>query len=301
MTKLADEIAVFPRPEGVIRVTGPDRLSYLHVMLSQHLEVAEDGTAADFLFLDPKGNALAAGRAVVQADHVILVTPVQVTADLVTALEKFKFLMQVEAVDCTGELVVSSVRGPGHVDLPGAPVERMRAAPLGEGLLVRDRDGGVDVVGPPDWVNTQVAGLPRATPQEWESYRISAGVPGWETEIRPGRRAQELGLLPTHVHLRKGCYPGQESIAKIYNLGRPRRALAVIEASSPIAAGDPVQAGAKTGEVTSAAPAGPAWVALALLPLDRGGEILAGDDLDVAGTPARIRHRVAEGLPQPGA
>jgi folate-binding protein YgfZ len=299
MTLLFDETAVFYRPEGVVRVSGPDRLAYLHLMLSQHLEGADVGTVADFLYLDPKGNARAAGRAIVHPEHVFLATPAEVVSELTTALEQFKFLMQVEAVDCSGQWTLASVRGPEQPT--GAPAEAMRGAAQGEGLLIRDRAGGVDVFGPRDWVQMRVAGLPEASPQEWEAYRISSGVPGWGTEITPGRRAQELGLLPTHVHLKKGCYPGQESIAKIYNLGRARRALAVIEAPGPISVGDPVTAGEKLGEVTSAAQVGPVWVALALLPLERDGEIVGGGALHIRGVPALLRHRIGEGLPQPGA
>jgi len=303
MAYLIDEAAVYRRPDGVVRVSGPDRLGYLHVMLSQHMEAAQPGTAADFLYLDHKGNALAMGRAVVDAEHVLLATPSQVAADLTSALEKFKFLMRVEAVDWSSEWAVASVRGPGLVGMPGAPGERMAAAPLGEGLVIRDRDGGIDLLGPRGWVGEQIAGLglPEASGDDWEAYRVSAGLPGWGAEVAPGRRAQELGLLPTHVHLRKGCYPGQESIAKIYNLGRPRRALAVIEAAGQIAPGDRVDAGSKAGEVTSAARLGPAWIGLALLPMDREGQIAGGDDLRIGGAPARVRRRVAEGLPQPGA
>jgi folate-binding protein YgfZ len=298
--KLLDETAVFTRPDGVVVVTGADRLGYLHVMLSQHIEGLPQGRAADFLYLDPKGNALAAGRAVVHPEHVVLVTPIEVAAELAQALEKFKFLMQVEAADRSEHWAVASVRG-DIVELPGAPAEPMHAAAVDGGLIVRDRDGGLDLIGPRDWVEAQVTGLPAATRDDWERWRISAGVPGWGAEITPGRRAQELGLLPTHVHLQKGCYPGQESIAKIYNLGRPRRALALIEASAPIAPGDPVEAGGKRGEVTSAAALDGRWVALALVPVDREGGFGGGDALDVNGVPARVRRRVAEGLPQPGA
>lgn len=303
MTHLIDETAVYRRPDGVVQVSGPDRLGYLHVMLSQHLEAAQPGAVADFLYLDAKGNALAAGRAVVGAEQVHLVTPSQVVADLAVALEKFKFLMQVQAVDRSADWAFASVRGPEPVDVPGAPVRSVAAAPVGDGLVIRDRDGGVDLLGPRGWVDERIAGLgmPEASARDWEAYRISAGLPGWGAEIVPGRRAQELGLLPTHVHLRKGCYPGQESIAKIYNLGRPRRALAVIEAAGQIAPGDRVVAGEKAGEVTSAAQAGSAWVGLALLPLDREGRIPCGDDLRIGDIPAHVRERVAEGLPQPGA
>jgi tRNA-modifying protein YgfZ len=303
MTYLIDETATYRRPDGVVRVGGPDRLGYLHVMLSQHVEAAQPGTVADFCYFDPKGNALAMGRAVVDVHQVVLVTPVSVAADLTVALEKFKFLMRVETVDCSGDWAFASVRGPGEVAIAGAPTERMTAAPCSEGLVIRDRNGGVDLLGPRSWVDEQITGLelPEASADDWETYRISAGLPGWGTEIVPGRRAQELGLLPTHVHLRKGCYPGQESIAKIYNLGRPRRVLAVIEAAGQIASGDRVDAGGKAGEVTSAAQLGSGWVGLALLPVDREGRICGGGDLKVGDVPARVRQRVAEGLPQPGA
>jgi len=126
----------------------------------------------------------------------------------------------------------------------------------------------------------------------------------WGAEIAPGRRAQELGLLPTHVHLRKGCYPGQESIAKIFNLGRPRRALAVVERGAPMAVGDLVEVPAlpgKHGEITSAAAAGGAWVALALVPVGPDGALPDDGAVRVGGAAARVRRRVAEGLPQPGA
>ncbi len=142
--------------------------------------------------------------------------------------------------------------------------------------------------------------LPVADEADWERWRISQGRPAWGAEVTAGRRTQELGLLPTHVHLRKGCYPGQESIAKIYNLGRPRRALAVIESPTPLLPGAPLGEGRRPGEVTSAAqlPDG-RTVALALLPL-QDGHLPAQVDLP-DGTAVTVRSRVGEGLPQPGA
>lgn len=298
MALLLDEPAVHRRDDGVVFVAGPDRLTYLHSLLSQHFEDATPGTVADFLYLDAKGNALAVGRAVVHAERVVCVVPAAVAAEFADALDRFRFLMQVEVTDATGDWTVASVRGPGDVPDPGAPSRPMTAAPHGDGLVARDRSGGVDLVGPADWVTDKVAGLglPEASKADWEAWRIREGIPGWGAEIVPGRRPHDLGLLPTHVHLRKGCYPGQEVIAKVHNLGRPRRALAVIEADATVTPGAAVTGGPKPGEVTSAAGS----YALALLPLDRVGALpdvpWAIDD-----TPARILKRVGEGLAQPGA
>ncbi|HUH06893.1 MAG TPA: hypothetical protein VML96_03700 [Egibacteraceae bacterium] len=303
MTRLITRLAVLTRPVGLVRVSGPDRLSYLHTLLSQQVEGLTPGAAADFLYLDAKGNPLAAGRLLVGQEDVLLAAPSPATAaDLAAALEKFKFLLQVDASDVSDELTFASIRGPGEIDVPGAPPAAMTFAADGSGLLVRDRGGGVDLIGSGEWVAGRLAelALPEASREEWEAWRILAGEPAWGAEIAPGRRAQELGLLPTHVHLRKGCYPGQELIAKIYNLGRPRRALAVVELDGPVAPGDQIEVGGKAGEVTSAAATAERWVALALLPVGPDGEV--GDSAVRAnGRTGRILHRVGEGFPQPGA
>ena len=303
MVLLTDEMAVHRRDVGILRVTGPDRLTYLHSLLSQDLETAPAGTVADFLYLDAKGNATAVGRAVVTAEAVLLVVPTHVTDTFAGALQRFTFLLDATTEDVSSTWACASVRGPAGVEVPGARSEPMTAAPARDGFAVRDRTGGVDYIGPAAWVDERIAetGLPVADAFNWEAWRIAAGEPGWGTEITEGRRAQELGLLPTHVHLRKGCYPGQESIAKIYNLGRPRRTLVVAEFAGPVASGDPLDAGGKAGEITSAARSGDAWVALALVPVDRDGHLTGDGSLVVGGVSGRVRKRVGAELAIPGA
>ena len=302
---LTDVPAIRRRPDGVIRVGGPDRIGYLHSLLSQDVEGTKPGDVADFLYLDAKGEHLAAGTLVVHAEHVLLLVPADIAAEIADRLDRFRFMMQVEVTDLTGEWSLASLRGPGEVDAPGARSQLGTAAPHGEGLVIRDRDGGVDLLGPTSWVDDRVEelvedrGLPLASAEDWERHRIATGRPGWGSEITAGRRTQELGLLPTHVHLRKGCYPGQESIAKIFNLGRPRRALAVIETDHELAAGDTLGEGRRPGEVTSAAATGDGrTVAMALLPL------VDGELPETVETPdgvVRVRARVGAGLPLRGA
>jgi hypothetical protein len=294
--------AVARRPVGVVRVEGHDRLTYLNSLLSQQLEGASPGTVADFLYLDAKGTALAEGRAVVRAGDVLLLTPVDVAASLADALSRFTFLLDATAHDESGTWTLASVRGPDTGDLPGARSTPMTAAPHDPGVVIRDRAGGVDYLGPPAWVEERIAGLelPEAAHEDWERWRIRAAQPVWAHEIAAGRRTQELGLLPTHVHLRKGCYPGQESIAKTHNLGRPRRALCVVEFDAAVAVNGDVMAGDKSGVITSAAPDGDGTVALALLPLDRDGSVLGDGAVTADGVPGRVVARVGAGLAQPG-
>ena len=135
----------------------------------------------------------------------------------------------------------------------------------------------------------------QASAADWEAWRIAAGIPAWGSEIAPGRRPHELGLLPTHVHLAKGCYPGQEVVAKLHNLGTARRGLAVAAADTPLEPGAAVEGGPKPGELTSAA----GGVALALLPLDGQGQ-LPDAPWSVAGVPLHVRALVGAGVPQPG-
>ncbi|HSK95424.1 MAG TPA: hypothetical protein VK891_02315 [Euzebyales bacterium] len=295
--------AAVRRAVGVVRVEGHDRLTYLHSLLSQHLEDATPGTVADFLYLDAKGTALAEGRAVVRAGDVLLVTPLDVAPSLADALGRFTFLLDAAAHDETADWALVSVRGTDVEGLPGARSTPMTAAPHGPGMVIRDRSGGVDYLGPPDWVDERVAdlGLPEATPDDWERWRIRAAQPAWARDLAAGRRAQELGLLPTHVHMRKGCYPGQESIAKTSNLGRPRRARCVVEFDAAVPPGGDVVAGGKTGIITSAASDGTGFVALALLPLDRDGNLPNAGAVSAGGVAGRVVGRVGDGLPQPGA
>ena len=302
MSLLTTTTATHTRPVGVILVTGDDRQTYLHSLLSQDLEGARPGTVADFLYLDAKGTALAEGRAVVRAGDVLLVTPQTVTASLADALGRFTFLLDSTAADVSADWSMVSVRGPDTDDLPGARSQPMTAAPHGDGIVVRDRSGGVDYLGPTPWVVARIdeLGLPAADVHDWERWRIRAALPAWGREIAAGRRTQELGLLPTHVHLRKGCYPGQESIAKTWNLGRPRRALWVAEFEAAVPEDGEVRVGDRTGVITSAAPDGAGMVALTLLPLGRDGS-LADRSLDADGVPGRALRRVGDGLPQPGA
>src|SRR5688572_20184541 len=135
VTLLIDQTAAALRDLGVVAVTGPDRLTYLHSLLSQDLESARAGHVADFLYLDAKGNAIAEGRAVVTADTVLLAVPRAVAPALTEALQRFTFLLEAHTEDRSDTWAVASIRGPGDLEHPGARSEPMTAAPAGDGFV----------------------------------------------------------------------------------------------------------------------------------------------------------------------
>lgn len=303
MTLMLNEQAVWCSDVGVVRVSGHERLSYLHSLLSQHLEDSRPGACADWLYLDHKANPLFEGRAVVRAPDVLLIVDPAQAGPLAQALERFKFLTEVSSETMEG-WSIAKVRGTGDTTVPGMRSQPMTAAPHGPGMVIHDRSGEADLLGPDEWLHDRVQelALPQATAQDWTRWRVANGVAGWQTEIVNGRRPQELGLLSTHVHLRKGCYPGQETVAKTWNLGRPRRALAIVDFDHVVTPGDAVDAGGKSGLVTSSAPVGDddaGSVALALLPVDRDGAL--SPTVTVGAGKGAVRRRVGEGESVPGA
>jgi folate-binding protein YgfZ len=303
------------RDVGVIRVSGGDRQHYLQQMLSQQVEGLAAGEVADFLFLDAKGVAQTGGRMVIHAEAVLLVVPCETSAAAAETLAARTFLMDAKVADVSEEFALASVRAVDPIEQTGARDQPMTAVPhpgdggdpwplAGGGLVIRDRSGGLDLLGAGDWVTARLhgLGLAEASDEDWHRWRILNAEPDWPHEVATGRRPQELGLLPTHVHLSKGCYPGQESIAKMYNLGKPRRGLFVLDLDGTVAAGDEVTVEGKTGQITSAAPDHEGSVALALLPLDRAtGEVLGNGAVAVGDVPGRVVRRVGAGLAQPGA
>jgi folate-binding protein YgfZ len=115
-------------------------------------------------------------------------------------------------------------------------------------------------------------------------------VPRAPEEIATGRLPEELGLLPTHVHLDKGCYPGQEAVARMWMLGRPRRHLAVVALP---AGTEPGPVGDSGVEVTRTATVDGSTVGLALV----GRGTAAGDRPDDG---IEVLQLVGEGRPVPG-
>jgi folate-binding protein YgfZ len=193
-------------------VTGPDRLSWLHSLTTQDLEGLEPGRGVTTLVLSPHGHIEYVLYGVDDGETFWAHTEPGAAAALAGWLGGMRFLMRVEVSDKTSEYaVVWSAE-----QLPGDHLVRSGPDSLGGQELFLPRDGLKD---------TMNLG-PRAGTWALEARRIAAGIPriGLDTDHRT--IPNEIGLLGAAVHLDKGCYRGQETVARVHNLGRPPRRLA---------------------------------------------------------------------------
>jgi tRNA-modifying protein YgfZ len=230
--------------EEVVAVTGDDRLSYLDATTTQALKDARPGLASAALVLDANGNPLAMFDVLVLPDRVLLVTPsADVTAVVMDVLAGRTFLA--DARFAPTDLCVARLHGAGARDVAARGLDgvavvpgpgTVRGTPSGDGMLVgegSDVAAAITLIAPERELEELVArlsaaGALRGDGAALDAWRIATGRPTWGREVVAPHLPEEAGLLPTHVHLAKGCYPGQEAVARMWMLGRPRRRLAAL-------------------------------------------------------------------------
>lgn len=275
-------------PVRRVDVTGADRSRYLDDVTTQALADVPTGSVHGSLYLDQHGAPLAMFDVAVLADRLALLTPDAAVADtVVEMLGGRTFLL--DARFCLTDDVVLGLRGPEAAKVAEAANLATRPGtvrPAGDRLVIIGREAGnLDVVGPPHVVDEVDAVLREVGAREGslpdlDAWRISQGIPAWGVEVTAPHLPEELGLLASHVHLAKGCYPGQEAVARMWMLGRPRRRLAVVIApAGRLEPGWQVGSGRRRVTVTTASEDGSR--ALAFVPGDAEVGQRFGDAADV--------------------
>ncbi len=291
---------VAPTTRRRIDVTGDDRVRYLEDVSSQHLEDLSVTHVRSALVLDGKGAPSAMFDVVAMGDRLALLVPDDEVAATVTDVLGMRTFLLDARFEARDDVVVA-VRGDDAaavISRAGLTVVDGRCRLAGDLLLV-SVGGGIDIAGPEGAVRDAVAGLVEAgaeegTADDLEAWRISAGIPAWGREVAAPHLPEEMGVLPTHVHLAKGCYPGQEAVARMWMLGQPRRRLAVVSVDGEVAPGWTSGQGRQIYEVTSASPEGD--VALAFVPADAS----PGDSASGEGASVTVRRIVGDDPLPPG-
>jgi hypothetical protein len=226
---------------GVVRVAGPDRLSWLNSITSQDLLGLAPRTSTELLVLDPHGHVEHAAGVVDDGDATWLLTEGSHAAPLAAWLDRMKFMLRVEVTDLTETFAVIGE----PVDAEGAPDEPVtwrdpwpttapggtRYGPADDEHPGRERPWRLVVVPREELVAAvearESAGWRLVGTWATEAARVAAWRPRLATEVDDRTIPHELDWLRTAVHLHKGCYRGQETVARVHNLGRPPRRLAM--------------------------------------------------------------------------
>jgi folate-binding protein YgfZ len=209
---------------GVVRITGPDRLSWLHSLSTQDLEHLEPGQSAETLILSPQGHIEHHLTLTDDGDALWAHVEPGTAGALLAFLESMRFMLRVEPADVTDDYAVLTVTGalPGdgapEGSAPPGTVAAVRGA-LGTDLLVARGDL--------DRAATKFArgGLTLAGMQAYEALRIAARRPRFGLDTDHRTIPHEVGWIGSAVALDKGCYRGQETVARVHNLGHPPRRL----------------------------------------------------------------------------
>ncbi len=207
---------------GIVRIAGPDRLSWLHSLCTADIGQLPPGQATEALILSPNGHI--EHHLTLTDDGTALWAHVEPgTAEpLLKFLESMRFMLRVEPADVSDDYAVLTLMGPqaGREHADGA-------------TTALDLPFGTDLIFPRAALADAAAGLQAAGAMlagSWahEALRIAGGRCRFGLDTDHRTIPHEVGWIETAVHLNKGCYRGQETVARVHNLGHPPRRLVLL-------------------------------------------------------------------------
>lgn len=231
---------------GVVTVSGPDRLSWLHDLTTADLRALAPGDSRLALILDPHGHVEHELHVVDDGATSWLVVEPGTQDALVAYLRSMQFLLRVEVADGTEDWAVVGTLAAGAVDAVAGERGQWTVPPefAGTGTTPAGSDRGGDAgkyvpqrpgVFPAVEHLVPRAGLAAALADRapagtwaWEALRAAAAVPRLHLDTDDRTLPHEVGWIGPAVHLAKGCYRGQEAVARTHNMGRPPRRLVLL-------------------------------------------------------------------------
>jgi hypothetical protein len=222
---------------GVVQVTGPDRLGWLHSLTTQHLSDLVPGRAVEAMVLSPHGHVEHVLHVVDDGATTWLTVEHGTAGALVEWLDRMRFLTRVEVAEVSDDWAVlgeirSAPAAPGEDPVWVDPWPRLSPGSAAYGVDDRLHVGSGwtwrEVLVPRAALEERVTDRPLAGTWAAEALRVAAARPRHLFETDHRTIPHEADWLRTAVHLSKGCYRGQETVARVHNLGRPPRRLALL-------------------------------------------------------------------------
>jgi tRNA-modifying protein YgfZ len=305
--QLREECGLLDRSaRGKLLVSGPEAAEFLQGQLTNDVEGLAPGEGCYAALLDRKGHIQSDMRALrLGRDEIWLDTEPEALERVRRHLETYKIGREVEIADLTEKRAILSLIGPrsgdvaGTAALPEHASERARVG--GIDVLAVGTSNGLDLIAGADSSSGNPAGegerlreaLTRAgavevDPRASEILRIEAGTPRFGAEMSSETMPAEAGIVEGAVDFEKGCYIGQEPVARLHYKGRPNRRLRGLQLSAPAGPGATLRLGEKeVGRLSSAcvSPAhGPIGLAIVRREAEPGAELTLGED----GVTARV-------------
>jgi folate-binding protein YgfZ len=297
--QLREECGLLDRSQrGKLLLKGPEAAEYLQGQLTNDIEVLEIGEGCYAALLDRKGHMQADMRVLrLTEDEVLIDTEAEALPAARRHLEMYKVGREVELTDVTESRALLSLIGPRSAELSGAPplpehaseelaVDGVECLAVGSAL-------GIDLIAAATdrerlLHSLSEAGAPEVGPEAVEILRIEGGTPRFGSEMDTTTMPAEAGIVEAAVNFKKGCYIGQETVARLHYRGKPNRHLRGLRLSAPVALGSTLELGEKeVGKLGGSCVSpvhGPIGLAILRREAEPGAELAVGED----GVTARV-------------
>jgi folate-binding protein YgfZ len=254
-----------------VAFTGPQRAWFLHQIMTNSFDPLDPGEAREAALLTPHGRMVGYLEAVATEDSILCHFEPELREKFPDAIGRYVFATQVEITDITEEMGLVLVAGTVPELTAGVAVQGTHALGVPASYVWTRREKvGALIEG------LSAAGFRSAGEDELEAIRIGNGVPRWGHDMNEKTLPQEARLEDVAIHFDKGCYVGQEAVAKIHFRGKVNRKLRRLEAEAPVTVGaDATLDGQRVGVVTSSA--GRHALAMLRYTIEPGEVVVAGD------------------------
>jgi len=286
---LTRDAGLLERPgRAVLQLDGAEAAEFLQGQVSNDVESLEPGSGCYAVLLDHKGKLRADMRVLALApDRLLVDADAAGRAVLARTFTTYSLGRDVRITDLTDERTVLSLIGPRSRErLDAAPAETEHAFVEGAHGLYVTTDLGVDVIVDAARLDAARELAPAVSDDAAEGVRIESGRPRLGMDMGSNTIPQEAGLNDRAVSFTKGCYVGQETVARLYYRGKPNRHLRGLELSDPVEHGAPIVLGEKEVGTVGSACVSPRLGPIALALVRR--EAAPGDAVVVGGVPATV-------------
>jgi tRNA-modifying protein YgfZ len=292
---LREQAGFLVRDRAALLVSGSDAADYLQSQLTNDIEGVEPDQGTYAALLDRKGHLVADMRVLhlshSHAEQIWLDAEPVAFGPLRKHLETYKIGREVDVADATAEWAITSVVGPASAEAAGTPPVSPEHAQHyyerdGIQVLAVATDQGVDLITRPDAAEAVREGLVAGgaepvSDEAAEIIRVESGRPRFGLDMGSESMPAEAGIVGRAVDFEKGCYIGQEPVARLHYRGKPNRTLRGLRLSAPAALGDPLVLGEREVGTVGTACISPALGPIALAIVRR--EAADGQQVTVGG------------------